>query len=195
VKLVTLTAGLDEANSLAEPGRLRRVETTKPYARDMAFELPPYTVAVIEIRAAPASQNDARPAGAGDVGARRTGPDVTSPEVAPDRRVTFRLRAPEAKAVKVSGDFGADADMRRSEDGVWSVTVGPLDPEAYVYFFTVDGVRVTDPSNPQVKIGYVTTTTTRRRAGATRFSTCCTGSRTTSIPGTATAGPTTSSTT
>jgi enterochelin esterase family protein len=30
----------------------------------------------------------------------------------------------------------------------------------YVYFFTVDGVRLTDPSNPQVKVGYVTTTTT-----------------------------------
>jgi alpha-N-arabinofuranosidase len=51
VKLVTVTAGLDEANSLAEPDRLRRRETAKPYARDMAFELPPYTVAVIEIRA------------------------------------------------------------------------------------------------------------------------------------------------
>jgi alpha-N-arabinofuranosidase len=51
VKLVTLTAGLDEANSLAEPDKLRRLETTKPYTRDMAFELPPYTVAVIEIRA------------------------------------------------------------------------------------------------------------------------------------------------
>ena len=50
VTLVTLAAGLDEANSLAAPDRLRRVETTKPYARDMAFELPPYTVAVIEIR-------------------------------------------------------------------------------------------------------------------------------------------------
>ena len=50
VKLVTLTAGLDEANSLAAPDRLRRRETTMPYARDMAFELPPYTVAVIEIR-------------------------------------------------------------------------------------------------------------------------------------------------
>jgi hypothetical protein len=50
VKLVTLTAGLDDANSLAEPERLRRVETAKPYARDMAFELPAYTVAVIEIR-------------------------------------------------------------------------------------------------------------------------------------------------
>jgi alpha-N-arabinofuranosidase len=51
VKLVTLTAGLDEANSLAQPDKLRRLETTKPYTRDMAFELPPYTVAVIEIRA------------------------------------------------------------------------------------------------------------------------------------------------
>jgi enterochelin esterase-like enzyme len=30
----------------------------------------------------------------------------------------------------------------------------------YVYYFTVDGVRLADPSNPQVKIGYVTTTTT-----------------------------------
>ena len=99
-------------------------------------------------------------AAAQEVGARRTGPAVTSPEVATDRRVTFRLLAPEAKAVTVSGDFGSDAGMRKGEDGVWSATVGPLDPEMYVYYFTVDGVRLTDPSNPQVKIGYVTTTTT-----------------------------------
>jgi hypothetical protein len=46
-----VTAGLDEANSLAELETLRRVEATKPYARDMAFDLPPYTVAVFEIRA------------------------------------------------------------------------------------------------------------------------------------------------
>ena len=51
VKVVSVTAGLDEANSLAEPDKLRRVEATKPYTRDMAFDLPPYTVAVIEIRA------------------------------------------------------------------------------------------------------------------------------------------------
>jgi enterochelin esterase family protein len=96
-------------------------------------------------------------------GARRPGTaaaPVTSPEVGADRRVTFRLRAPEAKAVTVSGDFGADTEMRKGGDGIWSVTVGPLDPEMYVYFFLVDGVRLTDPSNPQVKIGYVTTTTT-----------------------------------
>jgi enterochelin esterase-like enzyme len=99
-------------------------------------------------------------AAAQEVGARRTGSAVASPEVSADRRVTFRLLAPEAKAVAVSGDFGPDTEMRKGEDGVWSVTVGPLDPETYVYFFTVDGVRLTDPSNPQVKIGYVTTTTT-----------------------------------
>ena len=74
--------------------------------------------------------------------------------------MTFRLRAPEAKTVTVSGDFANDTEMRKGEDGLWSVTVGPLDPEMYVYYFTVDGVRLPDPSNPQVKIGYVTTTTT-----------------------------------
>lgn len=99
------------------------------------------------------------PAAAQEVGARR-GTDITSPEIASDRRVTFRLQAPEAKAVTVSGDFGSDTALRKGEDGLWSVTVGPLDPEMYVYYFTVDGVRLIDPSNPQVKIGYVTSTTT-----------------------------------
>jgi enterochelin esterase family protein len=95
-----------------------------------------------------------------EVGARRTGANLTSPEIGSDRRVTFRLRAPDAKTATVSGDFGSDTAMQKTDDGVWSVTVGPLDPEMYVYYFTVDGVRLVDPSNPQVKIGYVTTTTT-----------------------------------
>lgn len=94
-----------------------------------------------------------------EVGARRTGANLTSPEIGSDRRVTFRLRAPDAKTATVSGDFGSDTAMQKTDDGVWSVTVGPLDPEMYVYYFTVDGVRLVDPSNPQVKIGYVTTTT------------------------------------
>lgn len=93
-------------------------------------------------------------------GARRGEPALVSPEVAADHRVTFRLKAPEAKAVTVSGDFGSDAEMRKGTDGIWTATIGPLDPEMYVYFFVVDGVRLTDPSNPQLKIGYVTSTTT-----------------------------------
>ena len=102
----------------------------------------------------------AAPTAAQEPGARRTGTAVVSPEVAADRRVTFRLAAPDAKTVAVSGDFGPDTELRKGDDGVWSVTIGPLDAEIYVYFFTVDGVRLTDPNNPQVKIGYVTTTTT-----------------------------------
>ena len=100
------------------------------------------------------------PAAAQEVGARQGAPAITSPEVAADRTVTFRLRAPDAKAVRVSGDFGNDVEMRKSDDGIWSATIGPLDPEMYVYYFTADGVRLTDPNNPQLKIGYVTTTTT-----------------------------------
>jgi len=93
-------------------------------------------------------------------GARRGEPALVSPEVAADHRVTFRLKAPEAKAATVSGDFGSDLEMRKGADGIWTATVGPLDPEMYVYFFVIDGVRLTDPNNPQVKIGYVTSTTT-----------------------------------
>jgi alpha-N-arabinofuranosidase len=51
VKIISISAGLDAENSLAKPTAIRRQEATKPYARDMAFELPPYTVAVVEIRA------------------------------------------------------------------------------------------------------------------------------------------------
>ncbi|MEO5819621.1 MAG: alpha/beta fold hydrolase [Vicinamibacteraceae bacterium] len=99
-------------------------------------------------------------AAAQEVGARPTTAAVVSPDVAADRRVTFRLAARDAKAVTVSGDFGADTELRKGDDGVWSATIGPLDPEMYVYYFTADGVRLTDPNNPQVKVGYVTTTTT-----------------------------------
>jgi enterochelin esterase-like enzyme len=120
----------------------------------------PASLLLATIAIAPALTVAARTTAAQEAGARGGGPGMTSPELASDRRVTFRLRAPDAKAVIVSGDFGKDADMTKGGDGTWSVTVGPLEPEMYVYYFTVDGVRLTDPNNPQVKIGYVTTTTT-----------------------------------
>jgi alpha-N-arabinofuranosidase len=53
VKLITIDAALDVQNSLAEPDALRRRETALPYARDMAFELPAHSIAVIEIRRRP----------------------------------------------------------------------------------------------------------------------------------------------
>ena len=52
---------------------------------------------------------------------------VVSPEVHPDRTVTFRVRAPNAQKVSVSGEWpGGEKEMTRGEQGVWSVTVGPL---------------------------------------------------------------------
>ncbi len=92
--------------------------------------------------------------------AGRTGPAIVSPEVSKDNRVTFRLQAPKASSVTVSGDFGANAQMKKGEDVIWSVTVGPLEPEEYVYYYLLDSVRMLDPNNARVKTGYVTSTTT-----------------------------------
>ena len=99
-----------------------------------------------------------KPATAQEAGMQGT-TGIESPSVAPDGRVTFRLKAPDAKTVIVSGDFGDDTPMTKGDDGVWSVTIGPLPPENYVYFYMMDGVRLLDPSNPHVKVGYVTSTT------------------------------------
>ena len=85
---------------------------------------------------------------------------VVSPEVANDGRVTFRLKALMASSVVVSGDFGPNVAMKKGDNDIWSVTVGPLEPEEYVYYFILDSVRILDPGNPRVKIGYVTSTTT-----------------------------------
>ena len=37
--------------------------------------------------------------------------------------------------------------FQKGDDGVWSLTVGPLRPDLYVYHFDVDGMRIADPSN------------------------------------------------
>jgi enterochelin esterase-like enzyme len=73
---------------------------------------------------------------------------VSSPAVASDNKVTFRISAPKATTVTVRGDFGDAAQMIKDEQGVWSVTVGPIQSEMYSYSFNVDGITVVDPSNP-----------------------------------------------
>jgi len=80
------------------------------------------------------------------------GPQVTSPEVSADRRVTFRILAPKAEAVRLSaGDIpnnNQGAEMTKGTNGVWEVVLGPIRPGAYRYNFTVDGLTVIDPRNP-----------------------------------------------
>ena len=80
------------------------------------------------------------------------GPRVVSPEVAADRRVTFRILAPKAEAVRLSGtdipDNAQGTPLTKGAEGVWEGTLGPLAPGAYRYNFNVDGVSVIDPRNP-----------------------------------------------
>ena len=78
---------------------------------------------------------------------------IVSPEVHPDGRVTFRLRAPQAKRVEVSVQFAQGSQpMKKDEDGVWDTTLGPAEPDIYEYDFTVDGLRIVDPSNSWLKV-------------------------------------------
>jgi enterochelin esterase-like enzyme len=81
--------------------------------------------------------------------------NLVSPEVQPDRRITFRIRAPKASEVTFFGDWmpiGTSEKMTRSADGVWSVTLGPIAPSMYIYSFTVDGMTIADPVNPHMKL-------------------------------------------
>ncbi len=78
---------------------------------------------------------------------------LVSPEVHSDGRVTFRLNAPNAKRVGVNIQFAQGLRlMTRSKTGVWSVTLGPAEPEIYEYSFVVDGLQIVDPANSWLKV-------------------------------------------
>jgi enterochelin esterase family protein len=114
-------------------------------------------------------QNSANaPANAGGArgGRANAAPQLPPYEVHADGTVLFRLRAPDATSVKLNGDFltappapaggppaSSAKELTKSEDGYWTVTVGPLKPAAYNYTYSIDGVRATDPNNPMVKLG------------------------------------------
>lgn len=89
--------------------------------------------------------------GGGASGAAR----LVSPEIHGDRKVTFRVRAP--KATEVALQLGAvdpkPVPFSKGENGVWSITVGPLEPDIYTYTFLIDGARALDVANPNLKTG------------------------------------------
>lgn len=74
-------------------------------------------------------------------------PRPRSPEVHPDFLVTFRLVAPAATTVALELEGEPRTALQRDDQGIWSVTAGPLQPDLYSYTFQVDGARVIDPLN------------------------------------------------
>jgi len=78
-------------------------------------------------------------------------PQIQSPVVHPDRKVTFAFRAPGAKKVELSAQFlKGNQTLTADTNGVWSITVGPVEPNLYPYNFAVDGVGVADPLNQEL---------------------------------------------
>jgi enterochelin esterase-like enzyme len=95
----------------------------------------------------------AAPAAGRGMGGGR-GPAVVSPEVRPDRTVILRIAAPLARSVTVSGEImgtNPPAALTPDANGVWSITLGPLEPEVYSYGFSVDGMTVNDQRTSYVK--------------------------------------------
>jgi enterochelin esterase family protein len=109
--------------------------------------------------AVPGAAQDRPAAPAVGPAAAQQAPVVVSPEVLPDRRVTFRILAPQVDSVVLRGSDipsiaargragQAGEPMTKADNGVWEATVGPLEAGAYRYNFLVSGVAVIDPRNP-----------------------------------------------
>jgi enterochelin esterase-like enzyme len=78
----------------------------------------------------------------------------TSPVIHADRTVTFFLDAPEANQVELM--FGPDMSrlpFEKDQEGTWKITIGPLEPDLYTYGIVMDGLRIIDPSNPEMQGG------------------------------------------
>lgn len=76
------------------------------------------------------------------------GPWVVSPQVHPGDSITFRVLAKEAQQVFLDAQFLKEKiPMVRDQNGIWSVTVGPVKPDIYPYSFWIDNTQIADPAN------------------------------------------------
>lgn len=79
---------------------------------------------------------------------------LVSPRILADNLVQFSIYAPNAENVLLIGSdipsIGWGKAMTKQENGVWEVTLGPIDPGAYRYQFNVDGVSVINPRSSSI---------------------------------------------
>jgi len=71
--------------------------------------------------------------------------DSQYPQVLPDNRAVFKIKAPDAQKLHVN--VGKKYDMVKNAEGFWIVTTDPLDEGFHYYLLGIDGVEVTDPSS------------------------------------------------
>lgn len=79
------------------------------------------------------------------------GPRLNSPEVHKNHGVTFRYYSRHAQKVTLDAEFLSEPQlMQKDTAGVWSITVAPVKPDIYPYFFWVDSTQVADPNNTNI---------------------------------------------
>lgn len=71
-------------------------------------------------------------------------PGAPYPCVYPDRRVAFRVQAPDAQKVQVR--LGGAHELTRGSDGLWSGTIPPQVVGFHYYTISIDGAIVADPA-------------------------------------------------
>ena len=76
---------------------------------------------------------------------------IMSPEAHADHSVTFRFRAPNAEKVFLRLEGAKSLPMQKNDDGIWNVTIEPVEPDYYGYSFIVDGVNLSDPSTSAIE--------------------------------------------
>jgi len=83
---------------------------------------------------------------------RQSSPPPLSPEIHRDHTITFRLYAPAATVVYLSGDWDdKPRNLTKNTDGLWSLTLEPLAAGTYAYTFHLDDLALADPGNPALK--------------------------------------------
>ncbi|HEX8038695.1 MAG TPA: alpha/beta hydrolase-fold protein [Chryseosolibacter sp.] len=72
-------------------------------------------------------------------------PNAPYPQILPDNRVIFQIKAPDAQKVQV--DLGKKYDMAKDTAGIWRVTTEPIVAGFHYYSLLIDGVPVADPAS------------------------------------------------
>lgn len=67
------------------------------------------------------------------------------PQITPDSRVTFNIKAPEAKKVQI--DLGKKYDLIKDTAGYWKVTTDSISEGFHYYSLLIDGLAVADPAS------------------------------------------------
>jgi enterochelin esterase-like enzyme len=70
---------------------------------------------------------------------------VKYPQILPDSRAIFRVKAPDAQKIQL--DLAKKYDMVKNSEGIWEVTTDSLTEGFHYYSLLVDGLALADPAS------------------------------------------------